>query len=164
MTGDLIDNAMLREINWFKEIADGRLPWNYDDIHMEPLADGVEGLNLDWYAAWGNHDRQVNGCLPANLMELLHPDLSKAHGFNIAMQDELIDVIRDSSSEPAGHGFASGTGATDGYYSFDLSPFVKIVVLNTATDNWAEGYRDYFKGLVPSAGFRNAEEQTGIFL
>jgi hypothetical protein len=100
------------------------------------IPENPEALMIPWYASIGNHDAEWMGSFNSDgIVALLVKLLGyQVNPLDIAGLDYIYDVYADSSSgsltDPAGHGFAGIE--TNGYYSFNPSPFVHCIVLNTA--------------------------------
>ena len=168
LTGDLIDCAMLNEVQWFVDIADGKAP---RDFCPEMVAvDNPEGFQAPWYACLGNHDMLVIGSFGGTLFRKLLENMQANHGFSIITHQEWMAAMEASDKPAAGHGFDDQPQAHDGYYSFSPSPCVHAIVLNTTTDNWMEGMVELFsdekaKTLKAMAAKNlSAEENTTILM
>jgi len=141
-TGDIVDNAMQNEFQWFMDVVDGNeMSDDYKKLVTEQVVTPVnpQGLNsaIPWYAAIGNHDTMIVGNFPAKLMEVIYHKMEERYEFEITTQEEVIDILYD-------HGFSNMPNYMDGYYSFDPDEYAHCIVLNTNNDNWIEGVVDKF--------------------
>jgi 3',5'-cyclic AMP phosphodiesterase CpdA len=136
-TGDHTDTSVQDELELFVAIADGTvLPsfkphTNHAGLSTK-IPQGGEGLIMPWYAAVGNHDSEYQGTFNTlGVVSVLIRGLAYApeKNYYISNQDYLADVLRIES----GHGLSELT--TGGYYSFDPTPYVHCIVLNTADFN-----------------------------
>jgi len=135
-TGDHTDTGLKDELSWFVALADG-LPLPALKAHTNraglstktPLA--REPLIMPWYAAVGNHDVEYQGTFNSlGIIGILVQGLFYApeRDYYIENLSYLEDVMRIQS----GHGFS---GMNTGYYSFDPTPYVHCIVLNTSAFN-----------------------------
>ncbi|MDY6932718.1 MAG: metallophosphoesterase [Spirochaetota bacterium] len=141
-TGDMVDNAMQNEFQWFMDVLNGNIMSDdylelVDRDIMTPVnPQGIE-VDIPWYAAIGNHDTMIVGNFPAKLMEAIHKNMKETYGFEITTQEEVIELLFN-------YGFDMMPENMDGYYSFDPNDYVHCIVLNTNNDNWVEGLIDRF--------------------
>ncbi len=148
-TGDEVDNTLCEELRWFKQVADGEdLDVDYLENGMSPFDPGEKvagGLNMPWYMTIGNHDNMILGNLPSKLMKTIFARLEESCDFEIALQDDLIEIIGGGLvDEQASHGFANMPPEQDGYYAFTPHATVRCIVLNTVNNNWMESYVDEY--------------------
>lgn len=136
-TGDHTDTSLQDELEWFVAIADGTdLPSFKAHTNRAGMATKAptdrEGLIMPWYAAVGNHDTEYQGSFNTlGIVGILIQGLAYApeRNYYISNLDYLADVLRIES----GHGLSELT--TGGFYSFDPTPYVHCIVLNTADFN-----------------------------
>lgn len=150
-TGDHTDTNLENELKWFIEIANGGpLSADYYDRtgkkDVYNLTD-IAGFdkNLPWYAALGNHDAEYQGSINnlsvvdflnkvIDRIRLTYPDDIK----DLCSQKEALSMYLNAGGNPKGHGFANMPEPIfpftikEGYYSFDPTPFIHCIVLNTA--------------------------------
>ncbi len=140
-TGDHSDSGIKDELKWFVDILDGKVPEDFkdhpdSDLDIKTIKPNPEGLMIPWYAAIGNHDVEYMGAFNSDgfvglLVKLLAYEVDPK---NISVFKDVIDIYSASSkadtTDPKGHGFAGMK--TEGYYSFDPTPFLHCIVLNTA--------------------------------
>ena len=142
-TGDHTDTDLENELRWFIEIADGQISGDYqdrvEDGRIEPVY--PQGLDLPWYATLGNHDVIYEGAIANEIVAPLIYSLS-CSAEDLSYQDETINIYKRSDSPPWWHGFANmPEDPEDGYYSFDPSPYIHCIVLNTANYYAKDGGR-----------------------
>lgn len=136
-TGDHTDTSIQDELELFVSIADGKvLPSFRAHKNRAGLATKIpqdgEGLIMPWYAVVGNHDSEYQGTFNTlGVIGILIQGLAYApeKNYYISNQNYLADILRIQS----GHGLSELT--TGGYYSFDPTPYVHCIVLNTADFN-----------------------------
>jgi len=146
-TGDNTDTNLENELKWSIEIANGGpLSADYYDRtgkkDVSNLTD-IAGFKMPWYAALGNHDVEYQGSVNfyvKNLDKLLDL-LSKSYPYSyndLCSQKEALTMYLNAGGNPKGHGFANMPKPIfpftiqEGYYSFNPTPFIHIIVLNTA--------------------------------
>jgi 3',5'-cyclic AMP phosphodiesterase CpdA len=136
-TGDHTDTSTQDELEWFVAIADGKpIPPFREHSNRAGLSTKMpqnpEALIMPWYAAVGNHDTEYQGTFnTTGIVGILIQGLAYAPDKNyyISNLNFLADVLRIES----GHGLNETT--TGGYYSFDPTPYVHCIVLNTSDFN-----------------------------
>jgi len=139
-TGDNTDTGIKDELLWFVALADGRTPADFKAGHANSqgqrtiISENPEGLLMSWYATIGNHDIEYQGTFNSDgFVGLLvkglayDPDPARYYINNLSYLDDVISIYQAS---PPGHGFTDMQ--TEGYYSFDPTPYVHCLVLNTA--------------------------------
>ena len=135
-TGDHTDTGLKDELEWFVALADGLpLPAFKDHANRAGLSTkaptGREALLMPWYAAVGNHDVEYQGTFNSSgVIGILVQGLFSAadRDYYIENLSYLEDVLRIES----GHGLSE---INQGYYSFDPTPYVHCIVLNTSIFN-----------------------------
>jgi|GEM_PF-737987 len=130
-TGDHTDTDLENELKWCIEIADGELGGYRENYDLEPV--DPKGLDLPWYVALGNHDVIYEGSIANHIVAPLIEHLS-CSAEDLSYQDETIEIYKRSSPAPWWP-----EDAEDGYYSFDPSPYIHCIVLNTANYDADDG-------------------------
>ncbi len=145
-TGDHTDTDLELELRWFVEIADGKLPSDYQERvewgDVPPL--DPQGLDAPWYTVIGNHDIEYMGTFNSELLiGLLINILGGPDTKYLADLDECIDKYKFSDSEPPWHGFNNMPQGCpkEGYYSYTPKPYIHCIVLNTANYNLENGFK-----------------------
>jgi 3',5'-cyclic AMP phosphodiesterase CpdA len=135
-TGDHTDTGLTDELEWFVALADGLpLPALKDHANRAGLNTKApterEDLLMPWFAAVGNHDVEYQGTFNSQgVIGILVQGLFYAEDrdYYIENLSYLDDVLRIES----GHGLAE---TNEGYYSYDPTPYVHCIVLNTSAFN-----------------------------
>jgi len=135
-TGDHTDTGLEDELVWFVALADGLpLPAFRDHANRAGLSTKApserEALLMPWYAAVGNHDVEYQGTFNSSgVIGILVQGLFYAEDrdYYIENLSYLEDVLRIES----GHGLSE---TNRGCYSFDPTPYVHCIVLNTSIFN-----------------------------
>lgn len=130
-TGDHTDTDLENELKWCIEIADGELGGYRENYDLEPV--DPKGLDLPWYVALGNHDVIYEGSIANYIVAPLIEHLS-CSAEDLSYQDETIEIYKRSYPTPWWP-----EDAEDGYYSFDPSPYIHCIVLNTANYDADDG-------------------------
>lgn len=136
-TGDHTDTSIQDELKWFVALSDGSaLPAFKNHTNRAGLSTKApperEALIMPWLAAVGNHDTEYQGTFNTEgVIGILIQGLFYApeKDYYLANLSHLADVLRIES----GHGLSELT--PKGYYSFDPTPYVHCIVLNTADFN-----------------------------
>jgi len=157
-TGDYSDTSITPEYRLFSEIVDGKIPTPLDK-HCEEckgnpdpecictdatqIPENPQGLDAKFYATTGNHDLEYMGSFNTDgFIGLLVKELAMGVELDdLCYLEDIIGIYQ--ASDKASH-FAfdmdeenSLTGKIKGAYTFDPSPFIHCIVLNTC-----EFYKD----------------------
>jgi 3',5'-cyclic AMP phosphodiesterase CpdA len=136
-TGDHTDTSTQDELAWFVAIADGKALTPFKGhTNRAGLATKTplnrEGLIMPWYAAVGNHDTEYQGTFnTTGIVGILIQGLAYAPEKNYYISN--LNFLADVLSIESGHGLSEKT--TGGFYSFDPTPYIHCIVLNTADFN-----------------------------
>jgi len=172
-TGDSADTNLENELKWSIEIANGG-PLSEDYYNRNGKKDvynltNIAGFKMPWYAVLGNHDVEYQGSINYKVKNLdkLLDFFSKNYPYsynNLCTQQEALKMYLKAGGNPKGHGFANMPKPIfpftikEGYYSFNTTNNIHIVVLNTA--NYRPeimfgqlGYREFFP-----EGFMNGRQ------
>lgn len=135
-TGDHTDTGLQDELEWFVALADGlALPAFRNHANRAGLSTKApaerEALLMPWYAAVGNHDVEYQGTFNSlGIIGILVQGLFYAPDRDYYIEN--LSYLEDVLNIEGGHGFSD---ASAGYYSFDPTPYVHCIVLNTAIFN-----------------------------
>lgn len=155
-TGDFSDSSITPEYQLFADLVDGGnivSPFkNHGDNNIDEPAtyiprktagdnieDGflLEGLKTDFYATTGNHDVEYMGSFNTDgIIGLLVKEIT--YGVDVTemnyLQDMIDIFINSENSKHFGYKMDeedNKTGKVKGAYTFDPTPFVHCIVLNT---------------------------------
>jgi 3',5'-cyclic AMP phosphodiesterase CpdA len=136
-TGDHTDTGQQDELAWFVALADGKpLPALQTHTNRAGLStkapEAREALIMPWFAAVGNHDVEYQGTFNSSgVVGILVQALFFAPDRDYYINN--LSYLEDVLAIENGHGFSAQSPR--GYYSFDPTPYVHGIVLNTADFN-----------------------------